>query len=345
MAVGNSVIARPAGSLHDRPMTPREVVSRTIRFQGADRIPCTLDPAHGSDIFWLAMDPSPDDRPQKSTGTDEWGCLWDNIGVSNLGEVKAPALPSWDQWDQLAIPDIRDPRRWRPLDGAREKAGDLFILAAGLSIYERVHFIRGLENTWMDILEEPERLCRLLDILVGMNLYAIERYAAAGADGFIFCDDWGLQDRLMINPATWRTIWKPRYARMYRAAHQAGLLTFLHSCGYIVDILDDLIEIGLDVIQMDQQENMTVELLGERFGGRLTFWCPVDIQQTMARGDPGEIRAYCRKMVAHLGRPEGGFIAKWYSDPAGAGHTPEAIEAMCDEFVKISREHRTVAAP
>ncbi|MEZ5276761.1 MAG: uroporphyrinogen decarboxylase family protein [Opitutaceae bacterium] len=325
-------------------MTPREIVSRTIRFQGADRMPFDLDPAHGSDFVWVGMSPSPDDRPRNSTGRDEWGCLWDNIGVSSLGEVKEPALPSWDDWDRLRIPDITETRRWTGLESACREAGDRFILTYGLSIYERIHFIRGLENAWVDILEEPEKLCRLIDILVEMNLYAIQRYAEAGADGFIFCDDWGLQDRLMIAPETWRSIWKPRYARMYRAAHDAGLLTFLHSCGHIVSILDDLIEIGLDVIQMDQQENMTVESLGERFGGRITFWCPVDIQQTMARGDPDEIRAYCRKMVAHLGRPNGGFIAKWYSDPAGAGHTPEAIEAMCDEFVKISREQRQAVA-
>ncbi len=318
-------------------MTPREIVARTIRFQRADRMPFDLDPAHGSDIVWVGMNPSPDDRPSQARGRDEWGCLWDNIGVSNLGEVKEPALPSWDDWPGLKIPDITEPRRWADLEDICRQAGESFILATGISIYERIHFVRGLENTWLDIVEEPENLCRLLDVLVEMNLYAIERYARAGADGFIFCDDWGLQDRLMINPETWRSIWKPRYARIYQAAHEAGLLTFLHSCGDIVSILDDLIEIGLDVIQMDQQENMTVELLGERFGGRITFWCPVDIQQTMARGNPEEIRAYCRKMAAHLGRATGGFIAKWYGDPAGAGHTPEAIEAMCDEFLDLSR--------
>ena len=117
------------------------------------------------------------------------------------------------------------------------------------------------------------------------------------------------------------------------------MLTFLHSCGYIVDILDDLIEIGLDVIQMDQQENMGLDLLGKRFGGRITFWCPVDIQNTMARGSLQEICAYCRKMVAALGRPAGGFIARWYGDPAAVGHTQEAIKAMGEEFLKLSREH------
>lgn len=109
---------------------------------------------------------------------------------------------------------------------------------------------------------------------------------------------------------------------------------------YIVSILEDLIEIGLDVIQMDQQGNMGIEMLGKRFGGKITFWCPVDIQATMAHGTLEEIRAACRKLVTKLGRPEGGFIAAWYSDPAAVGHRPEAIEAMCDEFFKISSEYK-----
>lgn len=318
-------------------MMPREVVRRTVRFEGADRLPYDLPPYYGSDFAGVGMTPSPDARPKK--GVDEWGCVWDNIGVSNLGEVKEFPLHDWADWENLKIPEIQDPNRWKNITGAREESADKFLLAYGISLYERTHFIRGLENTWADTLIAPDELGRLINVLVDMNLYAIDRYAETGADGYMFCDDWGLQNRLMISPESWRTIWKPGYARVYKAAHEAGLLTFLHSCGYIVDILDDLIEIGLDVIQMDQQENMGLDLLGKRFGGRITFWCPVDIQNTMAHGSPGEIRAYCHRMVATLGRPEGGFIARWYSDPAAVGHSQEAIEAMCDEFIKLSREH------
>ncbi len=132
-------------------------------------------------------------------------------------------------------------------------------------------------------------------------------------------DDWGLQERLLIHPDAWREIWKPHYARVYKAAHEAGTLTFLHSCGYVMDILEDIIEAGLDVIQLDQQENIGLENLGRRFGGRITFWCPVDIQTVMCNGSEKQIREYCRMLVETLGRKEGGFIPKWYGDPKGAG--------------------------
>ena len=315
-------------------MNSREIVTCTIRFQGAERLPYDFPTQYGSDFFWANMSPSPDERPR--SGVDEWGAVWKNLGQTHLGEVKEYPLKSWTDFGHLQIPDIHSPHRWKHLAGIREQAGEKFILAEGISIYERIHFIRGLENTWMDIYDHPAELGSLIDLLVEMNLVAIQRYAAAGADGLIFCDDWGLQNSLMIAPKAWRKIWKPRYARIFQAAHNAGLLTFLHSCGYIIDILNDLIEIGLDVIHMDQQENMGLERLGAEFGGRLTFFSPVDIQNTMVYGSLEEIRAYCRKMAALLGRQGGGFIPRWYGDPTGAGHRSEAINAMCEEFLRIA---------
>ena len=317
-------------------MDSTEVVRRAVRFEGPDRLPRSLPDPYGSDFSWIGMTPSPDYRP--SSGADEWGAVWENIGISNMGQVKEFPLKSWTDFEALKIPDITEPRRWENLKGVRDRAGDKFLLAGGVSLYERVHFIRGLENTWADTYQAAEELGKLIDIFVDMNLYAVERYAEAQVDGLFWCDDWGLQDRLMISAEAWRRIWKPRYAKVYAAAHEAGLLTFLHSCGHIADILDCLIDIGLDVIQMDQQENMGLELLGERFAGRITFWCPVDIQNTMARGNVEDIRQYVRKMVGTLGKPEGGFICGYYSDPVGAGHTQEAIEAMCVEFLKVSDE-------
>ncbi|HEY3340780.1 MAG TPA: uroporphyrinogen decarboxylase family protein [Anaerolineae bacterium] len=317
-------------------LNSKELVARTLRFQCPERLPYDLPPEYGSDFVWVGMTPSPDERPR--SGVDEWGAVWENIGVSILGQVKDFPLKDWADFDRLHVPDIEEPRRWSDVQDARRNAGDKFLLGHGVSIYERLHFIRGLENTWIDIHESPAQLCRLIDILVEQNLAAIKHYAAAGFDGLIMADDWGLQKRLMISPDQWRAIWKPRYARIYRAAHDAGLFTFLHSCGYIVDILDDLIEIGLDAVHMDQQENMGLELLGSRFGGRITFFAPVDIQRTMSSGTLDDIRAYCRHMTVTLGRPAGGFIPRWYTDPAGAGHRPEALAAMCQEFVRLSSE-------
>jgi len=320
----------------ERAMTSRERVKRTITFQRPDRLPYDLPEPYGTDFYYTGLEPSPDARP--ANGPDEWGAVWKNIGSSYHGEVKEFPLKDWSNLKTLTIPDVAAPHRWKKVEIARSEAGEKCVLGFGLSIYERVHFLRGLENTWTDIYENPKQLAQLIDILVQMNLEVIRRYSNYGIDGYFFGDDWGLQDRLMISPEKWRELWKPAYAKIFNAAHDAGMFVVLHSCGYIVDILDDLIEVGLDVIHMDQQENMGLELLGQRFRGRITFFSPVDIQNTMARGNPDEIRTYCRRMAATLGTPDGGFIPRWYSDPKGAGHTKEALDAMCQEFVRISKE-------
>ncbi len=313
-------------------MTPREVVRATIEFRCPERLARSFPEPYGNDFASCAMSPHPDARPGR--GVDEWGAVWENIGVCRLGEVKDFPIKTWADLERIAIPDVTEERRWQGLAGIRERVGERYLIAIGVSLYERVHFLRGLENTWMDLYTDPAALRRLLGILVDMNLHAIERYARLGCDGFMFCDDWGLQDRLMISPASWREFWLPAYSRVYGAAREAGLHTLLHSCGYILDIIPDLIGAGLDVIQLDQQENMGLKNLAA-FAGNITFWCPVDIQTVMCRGTTEQIRAWCHRLIAELGTPSGGFLPKWYSDPVGAGHSPAAIEAMCTEFLSL----------
>jgi len=261
-------------------MKSKEKVNAVIEFKSNGNIAVDFDDEYGSDFLYTGPNPSPDSRPNVNA-KDEWGSIWENIGVSQLGEVKEFPLIDWVNKSDLHIPDIKDHNRWIGVESIDDKVRDLFLVGFGISIYERIHFIRGLENTWIDIHENRDELNWLLDILTDMNLYCIEKYRKAGLDGFITCDDWGLQDRLMINPTHFREIWKSHYAKIYETAHKAGLKTFLHSCGYITEILDDLIEIGLDVIQMDQQENMGLDKLSKRFAGRITFFNPVDIQAVL----------------------------------------------------------------
>jgi len=316
-------------------MTSREIVRRTLRFERPERLAHDFPPPYGSDFSNTGMNPCPDARPSK--GLDYWGCEWDCLGNTQLGEVKNSPLKNWSDFEKLTIPSIDMGDAWDKIKYARENAGDKYLLGNMISIYERVHFVRGLENAWCDTVEEPENLKRFVNLLADMNVEIINRYSKLGIDGVINCDDWGLQNRLMIDPKAWREIWKPAYARVYAAAHSHGIDTFLHSCGHISEIIGDLIDAGLDALHMDQQENMGLEVLN-RFRGRITFYSPVDIQTVMPTGDANKIRAYCRKMAELLGTKDGGFIPRWYTDPASVGHARESIETMCEEFLKISDE-------
>lgn len=313
----------------------RTLVLNSIKFKGIDRLPLLLMDKNDNDFVFRNDGPSPDFRPQ--IGIDEWGCIWENIGTSNLGEVKCFPLEDWKDLYRLKIPDVANDPKWERLKKARKLAGDKFLFAGGCSLFERIHFLRGLENTWADIYEESEKLLEVIEILVDISTTMIKKYSELGFDGYFFTDDWGLQNSLMISPEKWREFWKPAYKKVFDEARKCGIVTIMHSCGYTLDILGDLIEVGLDVIQYQQQDNMGLENLS-KYAGRIAFLCPADIQTVMINGSEDEIRAHTRKMVKTLGTSQGGFIANYYSDPVGAGHSKQAVDAMCDEFLKISNE-------
>jgi hypothetical protein len=154
-------------------------------------------------------------------------------------------------------------------------------------------------------------------------------------------DDWGLQSSLMVNKALIEEFFMPHYRENWAYAHELGMEVWLHSCGHIIDILPMFADAGLTVIQQDQQENMGLENLAAAVGGKLAFWCPVDIQNTMINGNLDDIRAYAKRMIETLGAFNGGFISMAYSTPNDIDHTPEKLAAMSEAF----RENETIGAP
>ena len=94
-------------------MSEKEIVRRTILFQNTAGRNLNLPDEYGTDIAWGDMCPSPDARPRN--GRDEWGALWKNIKVSNLGEVKEFPLTDWADFKNLTIPDINHPSRGNSL--------------------------------------------------------------------------------------------------------------------------------------------------------------------------------------------------------------------------------------
>ncbi len=321
-------------------MTSRERVRRAVLFQGPDRIPWDLPEPWGSDFLHVGPGPDPNWKPSVE-GEDEWGCVWQKDPAGRtMGQVKVHPLRDYSLLESYRFPNYDLPERYEDARRAIEaNKGEKFVLASvPLSFAHRLEYLRGHVEAWTDPYEHPDELEYLLDRLADVAIDAIKHFADLGVDGIFSADDWGLQDRPIISPELFRKFFKPRYARVYGYARERGLLTFLHSCGHIADLLDDLIDAGLQVIQMDQQENMGVEELSRRFGGRICFWCPVDIQQVMVHGTVEDVRRYARRLIEAFGKFNGGFIAKWYPSPEAVGHTWEKISAMAEEFVKYGSQ-------
>ncbi len=325
-------------------MTSRERVKRAVLFQGPDRVPYELPERFGSDFLEICPSPDPRWKPKIETEArweDEFGCIWEKLstGDKTMGQVKLHPLSDYSMLSDFKFPDYKNPERYENARRAvSENREEKFVLAnIPFSIIHRLQYLRGFEQGLMDPYVYPEQLEILLDKLADIAIDAIENFAKIGVDGIISCDDWGLEDRPMVDPEIFRGFFKPRYARVYKFARQKGMLTFLHSCGYIIDLLEDFIEAQLNLIQMDQQENMGMERLAELFGGRLCFWCPVDIQKTMVKGNVEDVRDYARRLIETLGKFNGGFIARWYAAPDAVGHSRKKIDAMSEAFIKYGK--------
>jgi uroporphyrinogen decarboxylase len=105
----------------------------------------------------------------------------------------------------------------------------------------------------------------------------------------------------------WRAFIKPYLKEMFDRAHARGYDVFIHSCGNVSLILDELLEIGLNVFNPFQPEVIDVEKLIERYAGRLVFYGGLSIQKTLPFGSAADVRAE----VAHrlgLARVYGGYV-------------------------------------
>jgi len=321
-------------------MNSFEIIKRTIQFESPERIGYDLPDAYGSDICIATQGYQQPIELGNGYRRDQWGAVWHTLD-QGMGEITAPPLETLEDYDHYQWPDLFKEDYW---ESARREAAlgrqqNKYILAGLIvRLFEQMHFLRGIDNLMMDFFEDRARLEKMADDCVAVICKLLDYHAEyTQADGFISMDDWGLQERLLISPALWREFFKPRYAAIYAHAHRLGMHTFLHSCGYIVDILDDLIDIGLDVIQMDQQMNMGLDRLSSRFGGRITFWCPVDIQAVMPCAAPAEVAEYAREMMYKLGKFNGGFIGKWYPQYKAVNHSWDNINAMASVFTTEGR--------
>ena len=328
-------------------MTSRERVRRAVLFEGPDKVPCALPEPYRNDFTGGGVLPKPELKWENNANyvqkqTDEFGCVWEKLaGDKTMGQVVEFPLDDYSKLDDFKFPNYKEPDRYEHLKKviAENKEEKFVLVSIPFSLIHRLEYLRGHEAAWTDPYEYPNELEKLLDILSDIAIDAIDMLAEIGGiDGIISYDDWGLQDRPIVSPDIFVKFWKPRYKRVYHHAHEKGMLTFLHSCGHITDLLPHLIDAELDVIQQDQQENMGVDILAEKFGGKICFWDPVDIQSVMVHGTVEDVRAYARKLIDSFGRFNGGFIAKWYSDPDAVEHSWEKIHAMCKEFMEYGEQ-------
>jgi uroporphyrinogen decarboxylase len=309
--------------------THKERLQRAFRYEPVDRLPTQINftarmgekmAAHFGVLVndlpvWLdnhlvRVDLSYTERLSEdgSCRFDWWGAGHDTseegyfIRVSPLAESRD--LDSFD-WP--------DPEQADLLEGASrtiEQYGQEYFIAPnlGFALFERAWSLRGLEQFLMDMTLDSGFAEELLDRITEIQLSLIRRYLELGVDGGYFGDDYGAQKGLLMSPATWRKLFKPRLERMFAPFRERGLPVILHSDGQIQKILPDLVEIGLTALNPVQPEVLEHGWLWENFGGKLAFYGGISTQTVLPGGSPGEVREAVERCKRELAPQETGLL-------------------------------------
>jgi len=334
-------------------LSDKENYLRTLEFRGPERIPVlfhvfsTLVWKHGDRLLDLMRDHPRVFRPGQIAGceaskepeiheerrfTDAWGCEWLDIHAGMVGQVVGhPLADGWDKLDELTVPDPTGQWDW---DGLRRHAvqaraeGDLVegfmdVMAAGF--FDRLQFLRGLDNLLIDFLERPPELDRLMELLLDYNLRLIDLWLDVGIDVLQFHGDIGMQNSLMMRPETFRDVLKPAYKQMFQACRQAGIHVSYSSDGNLLEIVDDLVECGVSVHD-PQVRACTIDGIARAYRGKLCARVDLD-QQMLPFCTPEEIHRQVQEVVEKVAVPEGGLIL--YACPTE--DVPfENIQALCE---------------
>lgn len=171
-----------------------------------------------------------------------------------------------------------------------------------IGLFERSWAIRGYENFLCDLMTEPEFCEEMLDHILRYKLQEAAYYVDIGVDAVRIGDDWGLQNSLQMRPTIWRRFFKPRYEKLYAFYRSHNMPVVQHSCGAVLDIVPDLMEIGLDVLHPIQPLSIDIRALYRVADDRLTLWGGVDTQQLLPFGTEDEVYKSAKETSALLGR-------------------------------------------
>ena len=214
------------------------------------------------------------------------------------GEVKHSPLENWENLKSF-IPPF-EILKTADLSEVNEACSisDKFMISfweTAASPFQRMQFLRGTENLFMDLAYGEDELFVLRDMVHDYFMQQVEMWAKTDVDGIHIEDDWGSQNSTLISPELWREFFKPLYLDYCKIAHSYGKYVIMHSDGFIEPIIEDLIEIGVNAIN-SQIFCMDMKSLADKYAGRICFWGEIDRQYLLPFGTPEEVRAGVRRV-------------------------------------------------
>ena len=165
----------------------------------------------------------------------------------------------------------------------------------------------GTENLLMAMCEDPDWVMDMFDTYLNLDLECFNRIWDAGYhfDCITWPDDMGYKNSLFFSNEMYRELLKPFHKKAADWAHERGIYVHLHSCGDVMDRVDDLVEIGIDALNpLEVKAGMRPLELKEKYGDKLVLHGGIN---AVLWDDREAILAEIRKYVPKL-KENGGYI-------------------------------------
>lgn len=208
------------------------------------------------------------------------------------------------------------------------------IMATGL--FERLHFLMGFEDMFVNFLLEPQAMHDLLDALLEVRMTYIRLLIDnMHPDVIIHHDDWGSKTSLFLKADLWRTFFKERYRKIYGYMRERGVIAIHHADCYCAPIVTDMAEIGAQVWQGAVPANDIVRVQKE-LNGSMVIMGGIDAGIDRADWVESDVRAEVRRACETYG-PHGSFIpCLTYGGPGSL--FPGVSEIIRDEIKQYNKE-------
>lgn len=234
-----------------------------------------------------------------------------SIYEKTLSRDNHPVLSSWEQLDTFfkEFPGYFYQPSYDKVARTREENPDIYLkVSFGHYLFWRLAELRGLQNFLIDLYENEDKLISVMDRLLEMYAMWAEKMQLAGADGIHGGEDIGTQLALFCNPAKFREIFKKPYKRLGEIIHDNKMDYWLHSCGNITDIMDDLIDCEVDVIHPIQVGAMNSSEIFRKYRGRVCFHVGMDVQHLIPFESSEVIYEETKKRMRLFYSSDGGVI-------------------------------------
>jgi len=267
------------------------------------RLPATKHPNDYSSYF--------KSLPQ-TAWIDEWGVGHLPGSVAHFDQFLHPMadFESPKEVYDFPLPDVLADYRWMEVEKQVRHFHErgLACRFSQISIFERSWYLRGLDNLLCDLLTDEEMAEACLKRMTDNQIAMARRAAQSGVDIITFGDDVGTQRGMMLSRPLWVKWLKPRLRAAIAAAKEENpqVLAYYHSDGKIEEIIEDLIEVGVDILNPVQPECMDPVAIKRQYGDRLSFWGTIGTQTTMPFGSPQEVEETVKRMIQTVGK-NGGF--------------------------------------